>query len=168
MISKRSPSDAKSEDRFSSSNVDRMSADAMTVRKLQPVKTNVGKRDQIIIPPFVASIYDHNLSEKLIDRRRKKVPNTKKSVSDFKPRSSKNGFVLFDSDDSSRPKLRFNVEDFRKKFNMKAVAMAELAFVRIAGKKVTVQTSKKIEYFTKRLSKVVKTSNVDYLLVNRL
>jgi hypothetical protein len=42
-----------------------------------------------------------------------------------------------------RPKLRFNVIDFRKRFNMKAVAIAELAFVKIAGRNMTV-TSKRI------------------------
>ena len=39
--------------------------------------------------------------------------------------------------------MRFNVLDFRKKFNMKAVAIAELAFVKIAGRQMAV-TSKEI------------------------
>lgn len=146
MISKRSSSDSTREDRFSTSEVDRMSADTMTVRKLQPKKTSVGvggvnKRDQIVIPPFVASIYDPNLSDKLIDRRRNKPTTAKKFPTDFKLRTPKMSFVDFDADDS-KPKLRFNVEDFRKRFNMKAVAFAELAFVKIAGKQMAVQTSK--------------------------
>ena len=132
---------------------DQMS-DSMTVRKLQPTKTSTNgntniKRDQIVIPPFVESVYEHNLSGKLIDRRRKKTPPSTKKTSTTKIssiiRPSKNGNSVDSKDgDGSKPKLRFNVDDFRKKFNLRAVAIAELAFVKIAGKRMTVQPSELI------------------------
>ena len=111
-------------------------SDTMTVRKLQPTKTSTNgsniKRDQIVIPPFVASVYEHNLSEKLIDRRRKKTPPTKKTSTKIPSmmaiRPSKT-VVNNDVGDSSKPKLRFNVDDFRKKFNLRAVAIAELVSI---------------------------------------
>lgn len=58
-------------------------------------------------------------------------------------KNTKSGFLKFREEEPPRPKMRFNVLDFRKKFNMKAVAIAELAFVKIAGRQMAV-TSKEI------------------------
>ena len=126
--------------------------DAMTVRRLQAKangSTGGGKRDQIVIPPSVPSIYEYNLSEKLIDRRRRKASPTTTIVNRRLPKVSKSikaGMVKFE-EEPRRPRLRFNVSDFRKKFNMKAVAIAELAFVKIAGRKMTVTSKAASRHF---------------------
>ena len=125
--------------------------DAMTVRRLQAKAngSNGGKRDQIVIPPSVPSIYEYNLSEKLIDRRRRKASPTTTIVNRRLPKVSKNikaGMVKLE-EEPRRPRLRFNVSDFRKKFNMKAVAIAELAFVKIAGRKMTVTSKAATRHF---------------------
>jgi hypothetical protein len=118
--------------------------DSISVQKLQSTKT-YNKRDQsqIIIPPFVNSAYDYSFPDK------NKAATASKTLPPKFPLPTKlvkPSIVIDDmsakSNEVPKPRLRFNVLDFRKKVNIRAVAMAELAFVKIAGKRVTVQPSK--------------------------
>ena len=137
-------------DKTNGKNTDNMS-DSITVRKLQSTKSQNAKRDpnQIIIPPFVNSS-DYSFSDKkkaaaaaasscktLPTRLTPPTMSTKL----IKPSIFVDKTAL-KTDETPKARLRFNVMEFRKKVNIRAVAMAELAFVKIAGKKVIVQPSK--------------------------